>query len=281
MLDDKQDVIDSQGQPVSDEQTAEVEATSRELVEQPEPQQMANLFGVDDPTKVITKARKVAKALKKVLDESDLITEFPSRDKKTGKTKINRHVEIAGWQTLGSMLGITAIITATNKIDKGYEAFAEARLVGTGAVIGRAEAQCTRSEPLWTDRAEYALRSMAQTRAMSRSLKGPLGFVISLAGYSSTPAEEVDNSTYQSRTERAQDRMGTPPKAATVVPPPAQAPMITKKQTDEINKLLQSKDISEDARMVIVTEVDLYSASKADAVLKKLRSIKDKEQSNA
>ena len=32
---------------------------------------------------------------------------------------------------------------------------------------------------------------MAQTRATSKALKGPLGFVISLAGYQTTPAEEM------------------------------------------------------------------------------------------
>jgi hypothetical protein len=32
---------------------------------------------------------------------------------------------------------------------------------------------------------------MAQTRAVSKALRGPLGFVVTLAGYEATPAEEM------------------------------------------------------------------------------------------
>ena len=40
-------------------------------------------------------------------------------------------------------------------------------------------------------RDDYALRSMAQTRATSKALRQPLGFVMSLAGFDPTPAEEM------------------------------------------------------------------------------------------
>ena len=49
----------------------------------------------------------------------------------------------------------------------------------------------TSGEENWQDRDDYALRSMAQTRATSKALRQPLGFVITLAGFDPTPAEEM------------------------------------------------------------------------------------------
>jgi hypothetical protein len=43
-------------------------------------------------------------------------------------------------------------------------------------------------------RDDYALRSMAQTRALSKCLRAPLGFIIQLAGFAATPAEEIPDS---------------------------------------------------------------------------------------
>ena len=49
----------------------------------------------------------------------------------------------------------------------GWEARVEARTLD-GRVISAAEAQCTRQERTWKTRDDYALRIMAQTRAVSK-----------------------------------------------------------------------------------------------------------------
>ena len=46
-------------------------------------------------------------------------------------------------------------------------------------------------EKTWAGRDDYALRSMAQTRATSKAMRQPLGFIITLAGFDATPAEEM------------------------------------------------------------------------------------------
>ena len=66
------------------------------------------------------------------------------------------------------------------------------RAVKDGREVGWGEGRCTRSESNWATRDDYQLSSMAQTRAQSKALRQPLGFVVSLAGYATTPAEEVD-----------------------------------------------------------------------------------------
>lgn len=139
-----------------------------------------NLFGTDDPSEVILRATKVADQLKTVLRDQKLISNISNKE----------HVRVEGWTLLGTMLGVFPVCTWTRKLDDGWEARVEARTL-SGAVVGAAEAECLRSENQWKSRDDYALRSMAQTRATSKALRQPLGFVVSLAGFDPTPAEEM------------------------------------------------------------------------------------------
>ena len=156
--------------------TDTAEIVSGELV----PTETRTLFRVTDPVEVLDEAARVAGALKGAIDAGGMV-------QKIGR---NEHVRVEGWQTLGSMLGIAPYVVWTRKIEDGWEARAEARTVD-GRVVSAAEAMVTTRERNWKDAEEYAVRSMAQTRAISKALRGPLSFVVTLAGYSGTPAEEM------------------------------------------------------------------------------------------
>jgi hypothetical protein len=166
--------------------------------------QPTTLFRTDDPMEVVEKAGKVADALKAVLVKQQLTKRIQGRE----------HVLVEGWSTLGSMLGVVPVCVWSRKVPdtqreyghrekvdqtwqvvkrKGsdWEARVEARTLD-GRTIGAAEATCSRQEQTWETRDDYALRSMAQTRATSKALRGPLGFIVTLAGYQATPAEEMD-----------------------------------------------------------------------------------------
>lgn len=138
------------------------------------------LFGTDDPTDVIAKASNVATALARVVDERNLFSNISGR----------KHVRVEGWTLLGTMLGVFPVCVSTEAIEGGYKARVEARTLA-GAVVGAAESVCTRNESTWKNRDDYALLSMAQTRATAKALRQPLGFVMTLAGYESTPEEEM------------------------------------------------------------------------------------------
>lgn len=170
--------------------SVEIEGTADEigsevaLPEQPAP---LNLFHTSDPVEVLERAARVADALKGVIDQRKLFKRIGNKD----------HVLVEGWATCGAMLGLTAATVWSRAIgepssEKGHdwEARVEVRTLD-GRVIGAAEAMCTRKEQTWKSRDDYALRSMAQTRATSKALRGPLGFIVTLAGYSATPAEEM------------------------------------------------------------------------------------------
>lgn len=99
------------------------------------------------------------------------------------------HVLVEGWTFLGSLLGAFPVVKWTRKLEDGWEARVE--VWKAGQIIGAAEASCTREEANWKSRDDYALRSMAQTRATGKALRLPLGFIVVLAGYNATPAEEM------------------------------------------------------------------------------------------
>lgn len=79
----------------------------------------------------------------------------------------------------------------TYEVD-GYDWEACVEIRTPGAVpVGRAEAMCSRGEETWGKRDDYAVRSMAETRAESRAYRRAIGWIVHMAGYSPTPLEEL------------------------------------------------------------------------------------------
>ena len=136
----------------------------------------ATLFRTDDPAEVIQRASAVASALSDVLIQKKLTTRIGAKD----------HVSVEGWTLCGAMLGVFPVVEWTRKLENGWEARVEAR-TKDGSVVGAAEAECLNTETRWKSADDYAIRSMAQTRAISKALRAPLGFVVHLAGFAATP----------------------------------------------------------------------------------------------
>lgn len=151
------------------------------------------LFHTDDPVEVIARASATATALAGVIKKQKLATVISGRE----------HVRVEGWTLLGSMLGVYPIVAWTKPVLKdgnqiGWEARVEARRAD-GAIVGAAEAECLISEKTWANRDDYARRSMAQTRAVSKAMRGPLGFIMTLGGFDPTPLEEMPRESAQER----------------------------------------------------------------------------------
>jgi hypothetical protein len=145
------------------------------------PEGAVSLFGTNDPGEVLLRATQTAKPLADVIKRQKLYKTISGKN----------HIYVEGWTLLGSMLGVFPATVWTRKLDNGWEARVEAR-TRSGELVGAAEAMCTRAEVKWKSSDEYAIRSMAQTRATSKALRQPLGFVIQLAGFEPTPAEEAE-----------------------------------------------------------------------------------------
>jgi hypothetical protein len=160
--------------------SAETETIEGEALELYEPPAAPGLFGTDDPERVIVKAAAVSDALARVIRDRKLYARISG----------NEHVLVGGWTLLGSMLGVFPITVWSRPLDDGWEARVEARTLD-GRIVGAAESECLRSERRWAKADDYAIRSMAQTRATSKALRMPLGFVMELAGFDATPADEM------------------------------------------------------------------------------------------
>jgi hypothetical protein len=140
------------------------------------------------PEIVLQEAAKAAQALREVIERK------PNKCVINGKT----FLQFEDWQTLGRFYGVTAAARTTAYIEqgrvRGYECHAEA-IRADGQVISAAQAMCLDDEAKWQDKPLFQLRSMAQTRAQAKVLRNVLAWVVVMAGYAPTPAEEMDGNS--------------------------------------------------------------------------------------
>ncbi len=111
-------------------------------------------------------------------------------------TKIQGHnyVHVDGWAFAGGMLGILPRVVALTNLSKDLEVkwMAEVEIVDrSGKVISRGFAICSNKESKKKSFDEYAVMSMAQTRAIGKAYRNVLAWVMKLAGYETTPSEEM------------------------------------------------------------------------------------------
>lgn len=157
--------------------------TDLAVIDHEEPQALApmgNLFGTSNPAETVARISETATALTDIIKRKNLYQPIQGKN----------HVLVDGWTLLGSMVGVFPVCIWTRELENGWEARVEAHTLA-GAVVGAAESECRRSENRWKSADSYAIRSMAQTRATSKALRQPLGFIVKLAGYEATPLEEM------------------------------------------------------------------------------------------
>jgi len=146
-------------------------------------------LGLINPNQQIEFGRQCAKAL------TDIISSKPKKVIIHGE----QYLEYEDWQTIARFFNTTVGTESTNKVEdkgvfKGYEAVAVV-FNQAGVKIGGAEASCFVDEANWGNKPEFQLKSMAQTRACAKALRNIFGWVVVLAGYKTTPSEEMDGTT--------------------------------------------------------------------------------------
>ncbi len=177
------------------------------------------MFETRHPDSVLGEAALVGRAVDRLVRQRpDLVHVIGGR----------RHPRFELLQIVAAMFRCTARVTETRRISApdGWEAVAEVVHVPTGTIVARGEGMCTVDEPLWRARMRYEIRggqriaageepvsdhqrrAMAQTRACSRALRLALGWVLGLAGYEPTAAEELPAAETEARehTQTAQIR---------------------------------------------------------------------------
>ena len=141
-----------------------------------------------NPQALVSGAAELAGQLAVIIAKQNLATTIKGK----------RFVNVEGWTTLATMLGVTAREVSTIEQDGVYIATVELVRMSDQAVISRASAECGSPDeldkygkPIWSTRPRYARRSMAQTRATGKACRLAFSWIMSLAGYEVTPAEEM------------------------------------------------------------------------------------------
>ena len=163
---------------------------------------------MEHPSATIARVAELATELNKIIEERNLFSTIKGR----------KHVRVEAWTLCGTLVGVFPVLVDCEpcvipdkkddtKFHHGFTAFVEARTID-GNVVGAARAYCMRNENTWAARDDYALASMAQTRATSKALRQPLGFVVEMAGYNATPYEEMPQSLGSRKLDRMFARVG-------------------------------------------------------------------------
>lgn len=109
--------------------------------------------------------------------------------------KGKNYVNVEGWQIAGAFTGTFPIVESVENLsdDRVYRYRAEVSLRDKdGNKVGYGVAICTNREAGKTNFDEYAVASMAQTRAVGKAYRMKIGWLLKVAGYETTPAEEMD-----------------------------------------------------------------------------------------
>lgn len=179
---------------------------TRELIVVEESELRLGTMRADGPMALIRQASNIATELAKIIDSRQLFTNIGGK----------KYVRVEGWSTLGAMLGVLPredIVVAHE--DGTYEATVSLIRVNDGAVIGRGSAICGMDEKTWAGRPNYARRSMAITRATGKAYRLGFSWIMTLAGYEATPAEEMDGVVVEHPKATSRPKATVRPKAKT------------------------------------------------------------------
>lgn len=148
-------------------------------------------LSIHNPVEIVKTASEIATALADIINKQELYSVIGGR----GGQK-RKYVRCEGWTTMGAMLGVVPMEEYCRPLpdNKGFEAKVKLVRVKDGGQVGAASAECTYDEDNWSDRDSYSLRSMSLTRATSKAFRLSFSWIIKLAGFEPTPAEEMTQS---------------------------------------------------------------------------------------
>lgn len=116
------------------------------------------------------------------------------------------YVMVEGWQFAGGLMGLfPKVVKVENLGDNKWLAQVDIIARKDGSVAGSGFALCSKSENKKASFDEYAILSMAQTRAIGKAYRNLIGWVMKLAGYEGTPAEEIKVKPSVSSTTETQE----------------------------------------------------------------------------
>lgn len=209
-----------------------------------------------------------------------------------------KYVKVEGWQAIALAHGCTGSARDVERVDGGVRAIGEIRRMSDGAIIAEAEGFVGEDEATWfggetqtwkwgekrgekvwetkilPKRPDYAIRAMAQTRAISRACRSAFAHVVVMmnAGLSTTPAEEVPQGGFDDEphnvTPHQEPKAGSAPKA-----PPKAEPTVGWKQLDDEMDACKSLQELEAWNARRTPSIEALPKPKFDALSDKYRAL--------
>ncbi|NVO33003.1 hypothetical protein [Hymenobacter lapidiphilus] len=221
------------------------------------------------------------------------LAKFIKENKLTTNVQGKEFVNVEGWQYAGSRLGIVPVVEHVINVSNDQEIKYQAKVIlfdlKSGQTVGAGFAVCSNKEQGKKFYQEFAIMSMAQTRAIGKAYRNILAWIIRAAGYEPTPAEEMD---YAGNTPIVAETPAPAPQAASAAPVamkavPAESVAAAESsapayasasQKEEIIRLLNHPVVTraEKTKMLLnINRLDEERATQAIAKLKK--AIDDRE----
>lgn len=224
------------------------------------------------------------------------LAKFIKENKLTTTVQGKEFVNVEGWQYAGSRLGIVPIvdhvINVSTETELKYQAKVTLFDLRSGHTVGAGFAVCSNKESGKKFYQEFAIMSMAQTRAIGKAYRNILAWIIRAAGYEPTPAEEMEYGGNQPEVKPALTVVptaapaavaaeATPMKAVPAEPAEAPAPAIayaTAAQKEEIIRLLNHPVITRQEKTKMLLNINRLDEERATQAVAKLRkAIDDRE----
>ena len=187
------------------------------------------------------------------------------------------YVNVEGWQYAGARLGILPVIEELTdlSVDNDIKYQARVRLVNLKDqhTVGSGFAVCSNRENGKRGYQEFAIASMAQTRAIGKAYRNILAWIIRAAGYEPTPAEEMD---YMSRDEPGAEvsRNDRSPLSKKVIKKKKEAENpATVKQKTEILLLLNNKVVTSKEKNKMIENINSLNEARAAQAITRLKKV--------
>jgi len=201
------------------------------------------------------------------------------------------YVNVEGWQYAGSRLGILPVVEHVVNISTDDEIKYQAKVnlldLRSQLVVGAGFAICSNREQGKKYYQEFAIASMAQTRAIGKAYRNILAWIIRAAGYEPTPAEEMD---YSGNDQAAKPAVPTEKKAtmksstnapavvAEEEPKTTSVRYASAKQKEEIISLLNNPTITRQEKTKMLLNINRFDEERAAQAIEKLKKvIEDRE----
>jgi hypothetical protein len=235
------------------------------------------------------------------LDLAKDLAKFIKDNKLSTQVQGKEFVNVEGWQYAGSRLGIVPIVEHVINVSNDQEIKYQAKVtlfdMRSQHTVGAGFAICSNKESGKKFYQEFAIASMAQTRAIGKAYRNILAWIIRAAGYEPTPAEEMEYTgnvptpaaapavVEPAPVMRAMTNTPAAPAPAEAPTPAAEAAPVqyaTASQKEEIIRLLNHPLITRQEKTKMLLNINRLDEERATQAIAKLRkAIEDREGTSA